>query len=187
MRRAMALGVIVGAATMVLGFPGAGIAGGGCHYDVTQQDATEQDEATVRMIDACFDATITRVDPGTPVTFVSEDAGLVHNVGANQWGHFDDMYEGDTFTARFAEEGVYPFACNYHPGMTGAIVVGDGMGAGSGASVLTVPSVPEPVVARTPARVTASSSAPWIAAAGLGGLVLGAAGSILALRRRGAA
>jgi hypothetical protein len=30
----------------------------------------------------------------------------------------------------FDETGVYPFACNYHPGMTGAIVVGDGKGAG---------------------------------------------------------
>ena len=51
---------------------------------------------------------------------------MVHNVTANDWGHWDDMYEGDRFTASFDEEGIFPFACTYHPGMSGAIVVGDG-------------------------------------------------------------
>ena len=39
------------------------------------------------------------------------------------------------FTATFDEPGVYPWACWYHPGMTGAIVVGDGTGVGNGESV----------------------------------------------------
>jgi hypothetical protein len=33
------------------------------------------------------------------------------------------MEQGDRFSVSFDEEGVYPFACTYHPGMTGAIVV----------------------------------------------------------------
>ena len=52
-------------------------------------------------------------------------------MGGNAWGHFEDMIEGDAFTVRFDDAGIYPFACNYHPGMTGAIVVGDGKGAGN--------------------------------------------------------
>ena len=91
-----------------------------------------QEAVTVRMVDACFTATVTTVDPGTPVTFVNMDE-FVHNVGGNQWGHFEDLHGGDAFTVSFDEAGTYPFACSYHPGMTGAIVVGDGKGAASGA------------------------------------------------------
>jgi hypothetical protein len=39
------------------------------------------------------------------------------------------MYAGDVFTTKFQAEGIYPYACMYHLGMTGAIVVGDGEGA----------------------------------------------------------
>jgi plastocyanin len=139
MRRAIALGVVLGAAIAVLGVPGTAIAGGGCHGGVTQQDARDEDEATVRMIDACFEATITAVDPGTPVTFVNTDQGVTHNVGGNLWGRFEDMHAGDVFRATFDEAGVYPFACSYHQGMTGAIVVGTGAGAGNGETVSIVP------------------------------------------------
>jgi plastocyanin len=188
MRRATLLCVLVGAATVVLGFPSAAIAGGGCHGTMTQADATDQDEATIRMISACFDASVLRVDSGTPVTFVHEDPGLVHNVGGTEWGFYGEMRDGDTFTATFDDAGVYPFACSYHPGMTGAIVVGDALGAGTGWTVQNSGPVAETetVAARPPVKIAASSSAPWIAVAGLGGLVLGA-GAILALRRRGAA
>jgi plastocyanin len=143
MKRAMLLCVIVGAAAFASG--GTALAGGGCHEGVTQDDATGEDEATVRMFNACFEATVTTVDPGTPVTFVNDDIGVTHNVGGNQWGHFDDMIEGDAFTATFDDPGVYPFACNYHPGMTGAIVVGGGKGgAGSGEDVSIQPFEPAP-------------------------------------------
>ena len=104
-------------------------AGGGCHAGVTTGD-----DPTVVMADACFTATITNVDPGQAVTFVNEDP-MTHNVTANLWGNFEDMNQGDTYTVTFDDEGIYPFACSYHPGMTGAIVVGDGNGAGNGAVV----------------------------------------------------
>ena len=78
------------------------------------------------------------VDPeraaGRAVTFVNRDP-ITHNVGGNLWGNLDDMNRGDAFTATFDAEGVYPFACSYHPGMTGAIVVGSGTGAGNGEDV----------------------------------------------------
>jgi plastocyanin len=174
MRRAALLCVIVGAAAFTLGMPGAALAGGGCHTGATQTDASGQDEVTIRIVDACFTASITKVDPGTPVTFVSLDAGLTHNVLGNGWGHFDDMTKGDAFAATFDEAGVYPFACSYHPGMTGAIVVGDGLGAGNGAVVDTAPLALEPATQVTsPAAARPASQAPWIAAAGIAGVALG--------------
>jgi len=105
-------------------------AGGGCHGGVTQGTGD-----TVELIDACFTPTTLRIEPGDSVTFVNEDS-FVHNVTANLWGHFDDLEQGDSFTATFGEDGVYPYACTYHPGMTGAVVVGDGDGPGSGAAVI---------------------------------------------------
>jgi plastocyanin len=175
MRRGMLLCVMVGAAIVVLGVPGAALAGGGCHGGVTQNDATGEKVATVRMIDACFTATVTTVDPGTGVTFVNADFGIIHNVGGNEWGHFEDMAKGDAFSVTFEGAGIYPFACQYHPGMTGAIVVGDGEGSGSGDGITV-----EPFNARAPETVTRvvtkdeGSPAGLVAAAGVVGLAVGA-------------
>ena len=87
------------------------------------------------------------------------------------------MAKGDAFTATFDGAGIYPFACQYHPGMTGAIVVGDGKGAGSGAGITVEPfSAPDPeTVTRvggqdggTPGRVGSSRpvSSGWRSAPG---------------------
>jgi plastocyanin len=141
MKRAMLLCTVVIA---VVAMPGVASAGGGCHAGVTENDASGQDDVTVRLIDACFTATTTTVDPGTPVTFVNMDEGVTHNVGGNQWGHFDDLLPGDAFTVSFDEAGTYPFACTYHPGMTGAIVVGDGKGAAGAETITVEPFAPAP-------------------------------------------
>jgi plastocyanin len=191
MKRGMLLSVVA-AAALVLGLPTASVAGGGCHGGATHQDSTGENEATVEMVDACFSAAITEVDPGTPVTFVNLDQGVAHNVGGTLWGNFEDMHAGDMYTATFGEPGIYPFACNYHPGMTGAIVVGDGMGAGNGAEVSTTPPELEPVSNRTVSTrqplASAASPTPWIAA-GLLGVALGAGVAIWAIRfgKRGSA
>jgi len=187
MKRGMLLCVLVGAAIVVLGVPGAALAGGGgCHGGVTQNDATGDKVATVRMIDACFTATVTTVDPGTDITFVNADLGLIHNVNGNEWGHFEDMAKGDAFTVTFDGAGIYPFACQYHPGMTGAIVVGDGTGAGSGAGITVEPfNAPAP---QTVTRVvTKDEGLPTglIVAAGVVGLTLGT-GVAFSLLRFGA-
>jgi plastocyanin len=175
MRRGMLICVLVGAATVVLGVPGAALAGGGCHGGVTESDATGDKVATVRMIDACFTATVTTVDPGTDVTFVNADFATIHNVAGNEWGHFEDMSKGDSFTARFDAAGIYPFACQYHPGMTAANVVVDGKGAGSGSSITVEPfNAPAP---QTVTRVVAKGEglpAGWLVATGVAGLALGA-------------
>ncbi len=171
MRRAMLLCLIVGAATVV-GMPGAALAGGGCHTGATQADETGEQEAMVRIAGACFTASLTKVDPETAVTFVNED-WTTHNVGGNEWGYFDDMREGDAFTATFADPGIYPFACSYHPGMTGAIVVGDGSGVGNGSTVSNDPfQAPTKIV--TPADDGSAGVPAGVAiGVGLAGLLLG--------------
>lgn len=182
MKRGMLLCVVVGAAMVVLGVPGAALAGGGCHSSVTENDATGDEAAAVQMVDACFTATVTTVDPGQPVTFENADFGVTHNVGGNQWGHFEDMTEGDAFTVTFDEAGIYPFACNYHPGMTGAIVVGDGKGVGGGITVEATQPAPDAI---TPVAAE-PDGAPIGVMAGVGalGLALGA-GIVLGLTRSG--
>jgi plastocyanin len=172
------------AVVAIVGLPGIASAGGGCHSGVTENDASGQDDVTVRLIDACFTATTTTVDPGTPVTFVNMDDGITHNVGGNQWGHFDDLLPGDAFTVSFDEAGTYPFACTYHPGMTGAIVVGDGKGA-AGAETITVepvaPAAPE-TITRVVTRSEGLPAGFLLLAAALGAL-LGAGGVTLGRAR----
>lgn len=162
-------------------------AGGGCHLGVTQGSGT-----TVEMVDACFTPTVLYVDPTAKfVTFVNR-SGMSHNVTANQWGHFDDIPDGDGFRASFPQPGVYPFACSIHPGMSGAIVVGDGTGAGSGETVTVEPLVvpvtsPAPEISE-PASGTAlavTPEPPSSAIGWLGGGALGlAAGAAIALSAR---
>jgi plastocyanin len=162
-------------------------AGGGCHAGVTQGTGD-----TVELVDACFTPTTLRIRPGDTVTFVSKDP-FVHNVGGNLWGHFDDLNSGDSFTATFDEQGIYPYACSYHPGMTGAIVVGDGLGIGNGAAVdVSSLSLPEPspvVEVRTVTREASAAPAVvgWVVGPLLGiGIGLGIA-SLVRRRPRQAA
>lgn len=127
LRRTMLATVL--AAVPLLATAGPAIAGGGCHMGVT----TGQGD-TVAMAEACFTPTILHVEPGTTVTWINKDP-MTHNVTANQWGHFDPMNQGDVARATFDDPGIYPYACTFHPGMSGAIVVGDGNGKGNGAAV----------------------------------------------------
>jgi plastocyanin len=176
-------------------------AGGGCHEGVTTGTGP-----TIHIVDACFGATITKVSPGEVVTFVNEDP-IVHNVTANLWGHFDDLEPGDRFSVTFEDEGIYPFACTYHPGMSGAIVVGDGDGPGNGAIVVGDGDGPGngAIVGSTPAGATpasdlanlddaspvgatseeASSVWPWVAGGAIGA-VIGFVLAWVAVRRRSA-
>jgi plastocyanin len=153
-------------------------AGGGCHAGLTQGKGD-----SVEMSKVCFTPSILEVEPGTEVTFTNQDP-LVHNVSANGWGYFEDMRRGDSFTATFADEGTYPFACSYHLGMTGAVVVGDGSGAGSGATVAVGSSEPIEARPQTSAPTPASSSPTGLFAGGLIGVVAGAGLGVALGRRR---
>jgi plastocyanin len=155
-------------------------AGGGCHAGLTQGEGD-----SVEMSKMCFTPSILEVEPGTEVTFTNQDP-MVHNVSANGWGYFEDMRQGDSFTATFADEGTYPFACSYHPGMTGAVVVGDGSGVGSGATVEGSSGTAEGTQPKASASTPSDSPATGWIAGGLIGILVGA-GVGLALGRRRAA
>ena len=142
-------------------------AGGGCHTGPTQGTGN-----TVEIVDMCFTPNALTVQPGDSVTFVNTDP-MVHNVGGTLWGSFDDLNPGDTFTATFDQPGIYPYACNYHFGMTGAIVVGDGVGAGNGESVHVSSFQPQPSPELRVETVTEPASSGPVAIGWAGGAVIG--------------
>ncbi len=162
--------------------------GGSCHAPMTQGKGD-----AVVISDGCFTPGILRVAPGATVAFSNDDP-YVHNVSANGWGHLEGLGTGEGFTATFEAPGVYPFACTLHPGMTGAVVVGDGTGSGNGAVVevgsLAVPEEEAPAVpadARPVASTRPAASPVGWALAGAVGLALGLGVGVVAARRRGRA
>lgn len=160
--------------------PGAANAGGGCHEDTT----TEARATTVALRRNCFAATVTRVDEGATVTFTNEDE-VAHNVtGAGYtWGGdatVDTLYLGDSVQHKFDENGIYVYSCLLHPGMVGAIVVGDGSGAGPPAATIAGDGGPRSVsgVGNAGAPPTGAGSAAAGAAApgsGTGSMVIAGA------------
>jgi plastocyanin len=144
-------------------------AGGGGHCAPTEDRGDR-----VELEGACFTPTTLHTDPGTTITFVNRDP-YAHNVSGTGWGNYEDMNQGDRFTTSFADEGLYPFACTLHPGMTGVIVVGDDAGAAAVSDV-------QPLAASTS---PAPSDGDWIAAGAVGLAVGAAAGAgLVAVRRR---
>jgi plastocyanin len=161
MRRRMVL-VVAATALAVPALPAlpAFAGGGGCHGDATSGQGD-----VVEIAKGCFDPTTLQVEPGDTVTFVNLDP-YPHNVSAVGWGHLDDLNEGDSFQATFDEAGVYPFACQYHPGMTGAIVVGDGSALAGGKPVVSDTNADVAAAAST--ESTSSTTTGWIAGGAIG-------------------
>lgn len=117
------MAVVAGAA--LWGGSGIAFAGGGCH-----QVPTASRGNTVDVTDLCFVSTVLYVKPGTDVTWTNRDSmtHVVVGVG-DMWGDPNiSLLRGDTVSYRFDQVGVYPYSCVIHPGMVGAIVVGDGVG-----------------------------------------------------------
>jgi plastocyanin len=112
--------------------PTAAAGGGGCHQPPSHGTGT-----TVRMVRACMTPTVLRADAGSVVTFVNDD-DMPHNVVSSSV--YEDLpRRDDSVEIRFSEPGVYPYSCTIHPGMNGAIVVGDGVGATDAAVVVAAP------------------------------------------------
>ncbi len=113
---------------------------------------------------------------------------------ATSWGDPGiSLLQGDTVRYRFDEDGVYPYSCLLHPGMVGAIVVGDGVGTAT-AGVVPVAASEDGTAASTsidPAPVVEDGAINvilvWIAGAAL--LVAGLCGAFAIAernRRKGA-
>ena len=167
------------------------VAGGGCRG----RASTEGTGTTVTMRELCFLPTVLHVEAGQAVAWTNEDS-VPHSVaGATvEWGNYTERGPGESVSYRFDTPGTYPYYCFVHNGMTGAIEVGDGRGAGGAsdvrpASVAFPPSTPASTRANAPAAVLQSDEGrDWLAlgmAGGLG-LVIGT-GLSLGLRRRRAA
>ncbi len=110
---------------------------------------------TIAMIENCFTPTILHAAPGDTITFVNHDdwAHTVTGVGGT-WGTFDELAGGAKVSYTFHRNGVYVFVCFIHPGMAGAVVVGDGSGSAGlkPASVQAVDlSIPPSVAVSEPA------------------------------------
>jgi plastocyanin len=166
-------------------------AGAGCH----NPQIKDVSGTRVDLRDSCFVQTILRVKPGQAVTWTNRDATehAVTGVGGT-WGDYATFLPGKSVTYRFRHPGIYPYFCYVHPGMVGAVVVGDGGKATtteSSAGVLPVASPlsdtsAAPVAPNAPANpVPASSAGPWrmVALLALGALVV--AGAFLATQRLG--
>jgi hypothetical protein len=86
----------------------------------------------------CFVATVLRVEEGDTVTFHNKDEA-VHSVTgvAWTWGDETPIAQGESVEHVFDENGVYVYTCLLHPGMAGAIIVGDGSGPGIGTTLVS--------------------------------------------------
>jgi plastocyanin len=130
------------------------LAGGGCHAAVTGSGATDGPTTVVRMDVCSFEPTVARVPVGTSVTFLNTAPNEHVVVGrGNSWGS-ELLAPGSELTHGFDAAGVYPFACSLHPGMVGAIVVGDG---GSTSTDVAAPAAGGPVAVETPAAAGAGA------------------------------
>jgi plastocyanin len=182
-RRVLASGfglAVVAGVTLVPGVAAAS-GGGGCGAPVTDEAGT-----TVEINEYCFTPTILRAEPGDTITFTNKD-GVPHTVlGANGiWGSYDAMKRNVEATYEFAEAGVYPYVCTWHPGMIGVVVVGNGAGGAIDTTTADGPvtlagSQTEIVDEATATRVGVGVAV----AGGAVGLALGAAGAVAILRLR---
>ena len=171
---AIRIGLVVAVASSAL-WAGVGVAaaGGGCHAT----GMTMGRGNTVDLSDMCFDSTVLYVEPGTDVTWTNRDATAHNVVGvADAWGDPGlTLHEGDTVSYRFDEDGVFPYACWIHPGMIGAIVVGDGVGTDLAGVV------PGTATEGADSASTEVGSAPVVRDDGVGPIIIWVVGAALLL------
>ena len=167
-RLTVVAGAAVALATLVLPVRPAA-AGGGCHVETP----TEGTGTTVELSKACMNPIVLRVDTGATVTFVNRDP-VLHNLFAAGWAH-GDLPPGEATTHWFNAAGIYPYACTLHPGMVGAIVVGD---ADLGRPVTSVAARPAAAV-RSQGRGSAGVVIVIVAV-----VLAGLAGGVMMRRRR---
>lgn len=100
---------------------------------------TDARGTTVSMENFCYKPNVVRVDPGDHVTWINNDFEPHTITAVGLWGSgHKAINEGDRASFRFGEEGVFPYACVFHPGMTGAVVVGDGLGPAGASGAIEV-------------------------------------------------
>lgn len=85
-------------------------------------DTAASDGATITISSFAFEG-VTEVAVGTTVVVTNDDP-TAHTWSADD-GAFDSgaLAEGESFEFTFTEAGEFAYACNFHPSMTGTIVV----------------------------------------------------------------
>jgi plastocyanin len=123
-RRTAALVLVMVAGLLLGAAPAAAGGGRGCHGELTDGRGDG-----IKAYANCFVPTVARVDVGDTVTWHTGDT-IDHTVTAVAGGfslaeHDDLLRPSSTVAATFEQPGVYPYVCLLHPGMAGAVVVGD--------------------------------------------------------------
>src|SRR5438874_8204083 len=137
MPRRMILGVFVFGLVLATGSSvalAAPTAGGGGHACPEPQSDLHTTQVDVK--EGCMLPTVVRIDAGATITWTNRDEAL-HTVtgtdvrsgrpGAGSWGSIEELAQNQTFSHTFNDAGVYPYYCMLHPGMIGAVVVGNGV------------------------------------------------------------
>ena len=114
-------------------------AGDPCFHDLDRPAPGDDAVTTVKLDDCTFMPAVARVAAGDEVRFLNGSSQPHEVLGSHlTWGAYDKLLEpGDSLTVAFDTPGTFPYSCRLHPGMTGAIVVGDGRPGGAAAAVMT--------------------------------------------------
>jgi plastocyanin len=176
-RRLLALlaTLILAVAALVIA-PAVALAGDPCFHSFDNRPAPSTGRTSQVVLGDCvFTPTVNRVAVGTTVTWRNGSTQAHEVVGSNMtWGTHDKLLEpGDTIGWTFETAGTYAYACMIHPGMSGAIVVGDASEAAAAGEVAAVSEV-DAVDADAPAADSSGGSSAAVGiVAGVGGLGLG--------------
>ncbi len=118
---------VVLALSLAAGFSGFWISGvqagggGDCREPLTEGSRT-----SVEIAHFCFSPTVLYIEAGSVVKWTNLDS-VQHNVVAAgaDWSDGRLFSEDETTSARFNQAGIFPYFCRVHPGMVGAVVVGE--------------------------------------------------------------
>lgn len=133
-RAALLLALVLAVLAAAVTSGGHAHAGGGGYC--RNPDVVKDASGTEVTIDAgCFSPMVLRVPRGAIVTFRNVDAVVHDAIGwSDQWGAGQLRQAGGSQAISFPTAGYFAYACTYHPGMNGIIIVGDEPAGGSAAS-----------------------------------------------------
>ena len=184
-------------------------AGNPCFHGYEMAPSSTGPGTDIKLMPCAFDPTVTVIGVGESVNFINgPDYTHLVTGAAHEWGSAEvEVQPNETVTYSFDTAGVYPYACALHPGMSGAIVVGDladavaagiadssaGGTTGTGSTNGAAPAAEEPVAGEPTAPDASSANAAGSPASspgillGLGigaGLIAGISVAWMTLRRR---
>lgn len=190
--RTAVLSVVVGGLAFIVGGSGAE-AGGGCHRAGVDGSLRDQQGNAVKHDDSSFTPTVIHVAQGDTVTWTNTE-DVVHDILGEDWGQ-QRLVKGSTLTRRFDNAGVYPYTCNLHPFMVGAVVVEGGGSTGSllrttagpGAGAAPQADAASQADAGGTGVATGANDAPWYVLGAIGVTAVAAvsaASAVVAVRER---